>query len=131
MSDSSQMAELLTALSEQQRTMAALIASLSQNSLREAPTSKASVPSFPPFDRTKETWDVYFARLGQHFEAHRVVSDNRKRAFLLSWVGSDTFELLQKLFSGEEIEFLVSGAARRGPQLPRVAATRVPAVQPH
>uniref|UniRef100_A0A5S6R6E2 RNA-directed DNA polymerase n=1 Tax=Trichuris muris TaxID=70415 RepID=A0A5S6R6E2_TRIMR len=103
MSNSPQMGDLLAALTEQQRTMATLIASLSQTSVSEGSSTKTSVPSFPAFDRTKEKWDVYVTRLGQHFEAHRVLADNRKRAYLLSWVVSDTFELLQKLFAGDDV----------------------------
>uniref|UniRef100_A0A5S6QK83 RNA-directed DNA polymerase n=1 Tax=Trichuris muris TaxID=70415 RepID=A0A5S6QK83_TRIMR len=103
MSNSPQIGDLLAALTEQQRTMATLIASLSQTSVGEGSSTKTSVPSFPAFDGSKEKWDVYVARLGQHFEAHRVLSDNRKRAYFLSWVGSDTFELLQKLFAGDDV----------------------------
>uniref|UniRef100_A0A5S6QCU6 Reverse transcriptase domain-containing protein n=1 Tax=Trichuris muris TaxID=70415 RepID=A0A5S6QCU6_TRIMR len=103
MSNSPQISDLLAALTEQQRTMATLIASLSQRSVSEGSSTKTSVSSFPAFDRTNEKWDVYVAGLGQHFEAHRVLADNRKRAYLLSWVASDTFELLQKLFAGDDV----------------------------
>ena len=40
---------------------------------------------------------TYLCQLNQHFEAHKVENDDQKCAYFLSWVGTETFELLQKL----------------------------------
>ncbi|KFD49727.1 hypothetical protein M513_09424 [Trichuris suis] len=63
----------------------------------------SSVPSFPAFDKTKERWTTYLGRLEQHFEANRVTDSTQKRAYLLSWISSESFELMQKLFGKEAL----------------------------
>lgn len=63
----------------------------------------AAIPTFREFDRARDNWPTYLLQLEQHFEANGVALDTTKRACLLSWIGSFTLELLQKLFGDEKL----------------------------
>ena len=65
--------------------------------------SEMAVPPFRQFDREHTTWNIYCGQLEQHFAAYHVLDDLQRRSFLLSWVGTDTYTLLQKLFGTETI----------------------------
>ncbi|XP_055911480.1 uncharacterized protein K02A2.6-like [Eupeodes corollae] len=60
------------------------------------------VQPFPAYKKD-ENWKTYLKQLEQHFEACGVSEDKQKRAFFLSWIGSDNFETLQKLYGGEDL----------------------------
>ena len=59
--------------------------------------------SLAPFDKEKETWDVYTERLGFYFEAHDITADERKRSILLSACGSATYEELRNIVQPESL----------------------------
>lgn len=61
----------------------------------------SSIPNFRNFNQATDRWSTYLLQLEQHFEAHGVSNDNTKRACILSWIGADNLELLQKLFDGK------------------------------
>ncbi|XP_036322190.1 uncharacterized protein K02A2.6-like [Rhagoletis pomonella] len=87
---------------EEQKTN---LAKMQENPREPTITStNISVPAFPPYVHTKQSFDSYIAQLTQHFEAYSVTKQEQKRAFLLSWVGADCFELLSKLFGTEDIQ---------------------------
>ncbi|XP_055913593.1 uncharacterized protein K02A2.6-like [Eupeodes corollae] len=68
----------------------------------------SNTPAPPPFhqyQKEKHHWESYLKQLEQHFSAYSVEEDQQKRAFLLSWVGSEIFELAQKLL-GDKLEDL-------------------------
>ena len=58
-----------------------------------------SVLSFANFEQSRDKWSAYLQRLNQHMIAHGVVDADRKKAYLLSWVGPGTYELINKRFS--------------------------------
>ena len=43
-------------------------------------------------------------RLNQHMIAHAVVDQHKQKAYFLSWIGADTYELINKLFSASELD---------------------------
>ena len=43
-------------------------------------------------------------RLNQHMIAHAVGDQHKKKAYFLSWVGANTYELINKLFSASELD---------------------------
>ena len=53
--------------------------------------------SLAPFNKDKETWEVYTERLDFYFEAHDIAAEERKRSILLSVCGSATYEELRNL----------------------------------
>ncbi|XP_037929169.1 uncharacterized protein K02A2.6-like [Teleopsis dalmanni] len=59
--------------------------------------SANSTPTFRRFEKNVEKWSVYIQQMHQHFVAHQVKEDVLKRACFLSWIGTETFELIQKL----------------------------------
>ena len=63
-----------------------------------------SVPSFAIFEHSREKWAAYLQRLNQHIIAHGVVDADKKKAYFLSWVGPETYELINKLFSASELD---------------------------
>ncbi|XP_055844677.1 uncharacterized protein K02A2.6-like isoform X2 [Episyrphus balteatus] len=63
------------------------------------------VPVFPKFDRSNNTWDVFKSQIDQHFVAYNMVKAEDKRAFFLSWMGAELFELLQKLCDAARFQF--------------------------
>ena len=60
------------------------------------------VPLFQQFIADQD-WESYILRLEQHFMAYKVETDDKKRAFFLSWVGSEIVTLLQKLFGCSDV----------------------------
>ncbi|XP_037942747.1 uncharacterized protein K02A2.6-like [Teleopsis dalmanni] len=59
--------------------------------------SANSTPTFRRFEKNVEKWSIYIQQMHQHFVAHQVKDDVLKRACFLSWIGTETFELIQKL----------------------------------
>ncbi|XP_017480324.1 PREDICTED: uncharacterized protein K02A2.6-like [Rhagoletis zephyria] len=57
----------------------------------------STAPVFRSFNKNVEKWSTYVQQLEHHFIANNVTEDTMKRASLLSWIGTETFELLQKL----------------------------------
>ena len=73
------------------------------------------VPAFKTFSTSKEHYSSYLARFEQHFAAHGVTDISEKKAKLLSWVGTESFNLLGKInpefetdLSFEEIRLALS-----------------------
>lgn len=78
------------------------------------------VPAFETFSTSKEHYSSYFARLEQHFAVHGVTNISEKKAKLLSWVGTETFNLLGKInpkfeneLSFEEIRLALSNYSEK------------------
>ena len=46
---------------------------------------------------------AYMQRLHQHMIDHAVVDQHKKKTYFLSWVGANTYELINKLFSTSEL----------------------------
>ena len=63
-----------------------------------------SVPSFAIFEHSREKWAAYLQRLNQHIIAHGVVDADKKKAYFLSWVGPEIYELINKPFSASELD---------------------------
>ena len=59
---------------------------------------KFYIPTFSEFNFNKEDWASYLFRMENHFKAYSVAADSQKRAYFLSWVGTDAIQLLQKLY---------------------------------
>lgn len=79
-----------------------LITGLLQEKSSKSNSIERLVPQFPQLSKD-DNWESYNMRLKQHFIAYNVTSDDQKRAYFLSWVGSETFILLQKLFGLSDV----------------------------
>jgi len=55
------------------------------------------------FDKSAERWEQYYQRFVHRLDVYNVSSDEKRRACLLSWVGPETYALLQNLFGDEDI----------------------------
>lgn len=101
-----QMTELISAMQEQQKQQmeqfAAILERLTVNN-QPTNTTSVSVPRFDPYNREQEQWKQYLQRLNQHFTIYGVTDANQQRAGLLSWIGSESYELLTNLFGNEDI----------------------------
>ncbi len=62
----------------------------------------ATIPAFPIFDPDSEKWRQYSQRLNFHFEAYDVQPEKRK-AYLLTWIGARSYALLETLVSPKEL----------------------------
>lgn len=63
-----------------------------------------AVPVFRAYEKRVEKWSTYIQQMEQHFVANGVTKGEVKRASFLSWVGTETFELLQKICVGNVSE---------------------------
>ena len=83
-----------------------LPAAMQQAMISVPPTSAqtAPVPSFQNYEIGLEKWGAYMQRLNQHMIAHAVGVQHKKKAYFLSWVGANTYELIDKLFSASELD---------------------------
>ena len=83
-----------------------LAAAIQQAMISVPPTSAqtAPVPSFQNYEIGLEKWGAYMQRLNQHMIAHAVGDQHKKKAYFLSWVGANTYELINKLFSASELD---------------------------
>lgn len=71
-----------------------------------AASNASSFPlNIPPFQSYEDNmnWEVYLQQLEQHFAAYGVTGDIQKRAYFLSWLGINTYELLQKLYGSAKL----------------------------
>lgn len=66
--------------------------------------NSSSVPSFGKFNPDNDKWSIYQFQMELHFKANFVTSEDIKRSYFLSWVGSEVLELVQKLFNGKAEE---------------------------
>lgn len=103
-----QLSGLISAMQEQQRIQTeqfnAILGQLAKASSNPpSTTASVNVPRFDSYDREKESWTQYLQRLKQHFTVYQVTDATQQRACLLSWVGSETYELLTKLYGQEDI----------------------------
>ena len=55
-----------------------------------------------PYEEGTESWELYQERLEQHFIAHDITDDGKKRALLLSFCGKKTFHLISSLLSPDK-----------------------------
>ncbi|XP_053968274.1 uncharacterized protein K02A2.6-like [Anastrepha ludens] len=62
------------------------------------------VPAFVQFNSQHQKWDSYLEQLKQHFSAYAVIDANKQKSFFLSWLGSDAYETLKKLFGVDELQ---------------------------
>ena len=78
-----------------------LAAAMQQAMISVPPTSvqTAPVPSFQNYEIGLEKWGAYMQRLNQRMIAHAVGDQHKKKTYFLSWVGANTYELINKLFS--------------------------------
>ena len=83
-----------------------LAAAMQQTMISVPPTSAqtAPVPSFQNYEIGLEKWGAYMQRLNQHMMAHAVGDQHKKKAYFLSWVGANTYELINKMFSASELD---------------------------
>ena len=83
-----------------------LAAAMQQAMISVPPTSAqtAHVPSFQNYEIGLQKWGAYMQRLNQHMIAHAVGDQHKKKAYFLSWVGANTYELINKLFSASELD---------------------------
>ena len=85
-----------------------LAAAMQQAMISVPPTSvqTAPVPSFQNYEMGLEKWGggAYMQRLNQHMITHAVGDQHKKKAYFLSWVGANTYELINKLFSASELD---------------------------
>ena len=83
-----------------------LAAAMQQAMISVPPTSAqtAPVPSFQNYEIGLEKWGAYMQRLNQHMIAHAVGDQHKKKAYFLSWIGANTYELINKLFSASELD---------------------------
>ena len=89
-----------------------------------------AVPSFGPFDIAEEDWRSYTERLGQYFIANLITGEERKRAFLLSICGPQTYQLMRNILAptakpeDKNFEELVSLVERHKNPKPSVIVRR-------
>ena len=101
-----QLPGLIAAMQEQQKLQMeqfqAVIGQLAKsNNTPPATVAAVSVPRFDTYDREKETWSQYLQRLKQRFTVYNITEANQQRVCLLSWIGSETYELLTELYTVE------------------------------
>ncbi|KII60302.1 hypothetical protein RF11_15334 [Thelohanellus kitauei] len=60
------------------------------------------IPVFESYDASKDNYECYFARPEQHFRSCHISGCDDKKCRLISWVGSETYSLLQKIRPGFE-----------------------------
>uniref|UniRef100_A0A5S6QLW9 Cullin N-terminal domain-containing protein n=1 Tax=Trichuris muris TaxID=70415 RepID=A0A5S6QLW9_TRIMR len=102
MADKDGLSKVLAAMAKQQEQQHQMLEALRLLISSRGEPERSSAPSFPAYDMTTERWSTYIGRLEQHFEANRITDNAQKRAYLLSWIGNECFELLQRLFSRED-----------------------------
>ncbi|KAL7725183.1 hypothetical protein ACLKA6_017339 [Drosophila palustris] len=73
---------------------------------RDAPraTELTACPPFPHFNKDSQNWETYLQQLSQHFVAYDVLAAEKQKAYFLSWVGTDVFELVKNLFGSENLD---------------------------
>ncbi|KAL7724915.1 hypothetical protein ACLKA6_020051 [Drosophila palustris] len=73
---------------------------------RDAPraTELTACPPFPHFNKDSQNWETYLQQLSQHFVAYSVLTAEKQKAYFLSWVGTDVFELVKNLFGSENLD---------------------------
>ncbi|XP_036340020.1 uncharacterized protein K02A2.6-like [Rhagoletis pomonella] len=61
-------------------------------------SESVNCPPFHNFNKDLQNWESYTQQLTQHFLAYSVGDEEKKKAYFLSWIGSDVYELLKNLF---------------------------------
>ncbi|KAI0987333.1 hypothetical protein GJ496_004062 [Pomphorhynchus laevis] len=56
------------------------------------------------FTKNIESWSDYTEQLEHHFKSQGVEKDVQKKQFLLSWVGPETYQMINQLNAGQTIE---------------------------
>lgn len=88
-------------LAEQKQWMQSILEKSQTGGLAE---SIINVPYFHPFNKETQPWESYLEQLEQHFMAYAVTNSDKKKSLFLSWSGGEIFELLKKLFGGENLQ---------------------------
>lgn len=65
--------------------------------------SRSVTPKFDQYDKIKEKWENYLQRFNQHLTIYDILTEEKKRACLLSWVGPETYSLLRSLVGSTDI----------------------------
>ena len=86
---------VIDAMQQQQEHFMTTLKTLFNPAMRSTPG--LSTPRFDTFDKSKENWAQYIERLDQHFVLHNVTNLDKKRAFLLFSLHTETYKLLQIL----------------------------------
>ncbi|KAL7724906.1 hypothetical protein ACLKA6_020042 [Drosophila palustris] len=73
---------------------------------RDAPRAAelTACPPFPHFNKDSQNWETYLQQLSQHFVAYAVLAADKQKAYFLSWVGTNVFELVKNLFGSENLD---------------------------
>ena len=108
MAEAEQISGLITAMQEQQKLQMeqfqAILGQLTKtNANQSSGQTTVNVPRFDAYNRESESWTQYLQRLKQHFTVYNITDADQQRACLLSWIGSETYELLTKLYGHEDI----------------------------
>ena len=103
-----QITGLIAAMQEQQKLQIeqfqAILGQLAQSNANQSSGQLAvNVPRFEAYNREGESWTQYLQRLRQHFTVYSITDADQQRACLLSWVGSEPYGLLTKLYGHEDI----------------------------
>ncbi|XP_030368972.1 uncharacterized protein K02A2.6-like [Scaptodrosophila lebanonensis] len=91
-----------TMLEQQQQWMQEILKTNASVSSRSAGDSTIC-PPFHNFNRDQQNWESYLQQLSQHFQAYSVNDVEKQKAYFLSWIGADVFELLKNLFGSEDL----------------------------
>jgi len=95
--------EATNTLLEKQQKFFKEIIDKQTNTSQQTSGQSAGVPIFHAFNKQLERWESYIEQLKQHLAAYSVTADKHK-AFFLTWIGTDTYDILRSNFGAEEIE---------------------------
>ncbi|KAI0988135.1 hypothetical protein GJ496_008671 [Pomphorhynchus laevis] len=59
---------------------------------------------FKLYSKDKEEWANYYEQLEHHFRAQSVSDDDHKKQLLLSWIGSEAYQLINRLNAGQSLD---------------------------
>ncbi|KAI8116682.1 hypothetical protein CVS40_11291 [Lucilia cuprina] len=82
---------------QQQQFFAEILSRQSSSPVMSVTSNNIAVPKFQQFDEDSNDFDTYKTQLEEHFKAYAVDDNDRKRSFFLSWIGDNSYRLLQKL----------------------------------
>ena len=85
-----------------------------------------AVQSFGPFDGAEEDWRSHTVRLGQYFITNQITGEKRKRAFLLSICGPQTYQLMRNILAPTLESSVIKLRTYTGEQLSVLGTLSVP-----
>ncbi|KAI0980233.1 hypothetical protein GJ496_009480 [Pomphorhynchus laevis] len=65
---------------------------------------RRQVSGYRPFIEGKEEWANYYEQLDHHFRAQSVSDDDHKIQLLLLWIGSEAYQLINRLNAGQSLD---------------------------